>query len=587
MGAVTWKAGAVIAAGAAGWLVPLPSEVSAAAGVSISFGGSLVTTEAGGSAIFSVALEEAPTSTVTISLASSDTTEGTVSPSELVFDSASWNIPVPVSVTGVDDAVDDGDISYEVVTGAAVSVDPAYSGLDVPDLTFVNRDDEDTPGFTIAPAAALTTIETGTKATFSIVLDSRPTADVVVTHTSTDLTEGTVGPAVTTFTPDNWNVAQQVTVTGIDDKVTDSDVDFQITHVASSADPAYEGLPVRAVDVTNLDDETPTVFLVPAGDQVTTEAGGTATYQMRLSSRPRSGTVVTIDLQSSDLTEGNASIGIINFTTANWNVLKTVTITGIDDHADDGDVEYHIRHTVVTGDPRFTGLVIDDAVLINRDDDTSGVRFSPPAGLRTREDGSTSFTVVLLAQPTAPVTVSHSTSNSGEGTVEPAQTTFDATNWDVPQTVTIRGVSDGIGDGDVNFFIEHTVTSDDTAYAALVIPRQRVVSEDDGVGLPTTTLAPSTTAPRSTTTTTAPTTVAVTTAPAAATTTTAPAAATTTTLVASQPVALSTTTVVSVRGTGTLPRTGTNPTRLALAGAFALGAGLIVQVVSRRRSPSA
>lgn len=576
MGAMKWKAGAVIAAGAAGWLVPLSTEVSAAAGVSISFGGALVTTEAGATATFSVALEEAPTGTVTISLATSDDTEGTVSPSQLTFDPTTWNVPVSVTVTGVDDTVDDGDISYEVVTGAAVSDDPAYSGLDVPDLTFVNRDDEDTPGFVITPGAALTTLESRTTATFTIALASRPAADVAVSHTSTDTTEGTVSPASSTFTVDNWNVAQTVTVTGVDDTLVDSDVDYQIDQASASADPIYNALPVAPVLVTNLDDETPAVLIVPVGDQVTTEAGGSATYQMRLSSRPRGGEVV-IDLQSSDLSEGRPSIGIIHFTAANWNVLKTVTITGVDDSIDDGDVRYHITHTIVTGDPRYIGLQIPSAELTNFDNDASGVRFSPSAGLRTRENGTASFTVVLLSEPVAPVTVTHTTSNSNEGTVSPARTDFNATNWNVPQTVVIRGVSDGIGDGDVNFFIEHQVISDDPTYSTLAIPRQRVVSEDDGVGAPTTTIAPSTTV-RVTTT-------AVPTTTAAPSTTTTVVTTTTTTEVASQPAV--TTTTVRVSATGALPRTGTDPARIALAATFALVAGVIVQLVSRRRSPSA
>lgn len=44
----------------------------------------LFTTESGGTALFSVALEQQPTANVTVPLASRDTTEGTVSPSSLV-----------------------------------------------------------------------------------------------------------------------------------------------------------------------------------------------------------------------------------------------------------------------------------------------------------------------------------------------------------------------------------------------------------------------------------------------------------------------------------------------------------------------
>ncbi len=45
----------------------------------------LITTEAGGTATFTVVLNTEPTDTVTIGVSSSDTTEGTVSPASLSF----------------------------------------------------------------------------------------------------------------------------------------------------------------------------------------------------------------------------------------------------------------------------------------------------------------------------------------------------------------------------------------------------------------------------------------------------------------------------------------------------------------------
>lgn len=51
-------------------------------------------------------------------------------------------------------------------------------------------------------------------ATFTVVLQTQPTADVTIDVSSSDLTEGTVAPAVLTFTPATWNTAQRVTVSG-------------------------------------------------------------------------------------------------------------------------------------------------------------------------------------------------------------------------------------------------------------------------------------------------------------------------------------------------------------------------------------
>ena len=102
----------------------------------------LTTTEAGGTATFTVVLDTAPTANVTIGLSSSDTTEGTVSPSSLTFTTGNWSTPQTVTVTGVDDAAKDGDIAYSVVTAAATSSDTSYSGLNASDVAVTTTDDE-------------------------------------------------------------------------------------------------------------------------------------------------------------------------------------------------------------------------------------------------------------------------------------------------------------------------------------------------------------------------------------------------------------------------------------------------------------
>ena len=49
-------------------------------------------------------------------------------PSSLTFTTANWNTPQTVTVTGVDDSVDDGNIAYTIVTAAATSADANYNG---------------------------------------------------------------------------------------------------------------------------------------------------------------------------------------------------------------------------------------------------------------------------------------------------------------------------------------------------------------------------------------------------------------------------------------------------------------------------
>src|SRR5204863_4139778 len=120
-----------------------------------------------------------PTADVTIGLSSSDPTEGRVSPAGFTFTTANWNVPQTATVTGIDDAVQDGDIAYTIATAAAASTDPNYTGRNAADVAVTNPD-HDTAGITVAPTAGLVTTDSGGTATFTVQLTSQPTANVVI-----------------------------------------------------------------------------------------------------------------------------------------------------------------------------------------------------------------------------------------------------------------------------------------------------------------------------------------------------------------------------------------------------------------------
>lgn len=112
----------------------------AAAGVTVTPTSGLTTTELGGTAQFTVVLNAAPASNVTIPVSSSDSTEGLPDTALLTFTPANWNTPQTVTVTGVPDGIADGNQPYSIVLGAATSTDSAYSGMNPADVTLTNID---------------------------------------------------------------------------------------------------------------------------------------------------------------------------------------------------------------------------------------------------------------------------------------------------------------------------------------------------------------------------------------------------------------------------------------------------------------
>jgi hypothetical protein len=59
------------------------------------------------------------------------------------------------------------------------------------------------------------------------------------------------------------------------------------------------------------------------------------------------------------------------FTTQNWATAQTVTVTGVDDSVEDGDVTYTVVLGVATGGD-YDGINPDDVAASNTDDDTVG-----------------------------------------------------------------------------------------------------------------------------------------------------------------------------------------------------------------------
>ena len=127
---------------------------------------------------------------------------------------------------------------------------------------------------------------------YTVALNSRqPTANVTVTvagHAGTDVTPS---PATLTFTSQNWETAQTVTVKAGNDADTVTDM-VTLTHSAASTDTDYQGITIASVEVTVTDNDTRGVTVTPTS--LTVNEGGTNTYTVVLDTQPTATVTVTI-----------------------------------------------------------------------------------------------------------------------------------------------------------------------------------------------------------------------------------------------------------------------------------------------------
>ena len=258
-------------------------------------GGSTAVGETGTTDTFSVVLTLQPTANVVLNVVSADTSEVTINPGALTFTSANWNIPQTVTVTGVDDITVDGSQTTSVIVSVNAAISDDFFDVAPAQTVTVTTADNDVAGFTITASGGTTNVpENGTPDTFSVILTGQPLSPVTLSVVSNDITETAVNPASLLFTTANWNIAQTVTVFGINDGVADGTITSTITVSVSDAfsNNFFDPVADQNVTVTTFDNDRPTITDVT--DQVIDEDTSTSALSFTVGDTETSASLLVI-----------------------------------------------------------------------------------------------------------------------------------------------------------------------------------------------------------------------------------------------------------------------------------------------------
>ena len=466
----------------------------------------------GNSTTVSARLSRASTAPTAITLTapagtSLDATRLTIDAGETSSADAATAAHRQVTLTAVDNDVDAADRMVSVTGSASNAVavaDPAAVSLTIVD--------DDTAGLTVSKSSVSTSEPNG-RDSFTVKLDTEPTATVTVTIgvTGGDTDEATVSPTTLKFAAAansgnnefKWDDPRQVTVTGQDDSASDGDRSYTITMAAASADANYNALS-KTVSGLNADDDVPRVTLELTETEIA-ESGefnstGILAFLDRASTAPTTITVTappgttlsetrmgetlltldTLTIDAGELSSGSADTA----------AHRQLTLRAVDNGLDAAD-----RVVTVTGTATNSAVVSGPAgvSLTITDDDTARLEATPASNpLRTYEPAGppASIRVRLQSQPTAVVTLSIRSSDTGEATVTPSILKFAAAadirdlddpvyEWNVPREVTVRGVDDLADDNDQFFTITVTAASADTKYHGQSLRVSGVNLDDD------------------------------------------------------------------------------------------------------------
>lgn len=102
--------------------------------------------------------------------------------------------------------------------------------------------------------------EAGKSDSYSVALSSQPSADVNITLTTDEQVNTDVSSL--TFTPDNWDQPQVITVTAVDDSEPEGAHTGTIAHTVSSEDAFFDGFELRNINVGISDNDTTGAFIL-------------------------------------------------------------------------------------------------------------------------------------------------------------------------------------------------------------------------------------------------------------------------------------------------------------------------------------
>lgn len=505
----------------------------------------LSTNENGQATSIYVVLSTQPGADVVIPGFSSDTPTECVVSGTLTFTSKNWDTPQKVTVSGVDDFLLDGSKNCLISSSLSTSSDQVYVNKTMPIVTVVNVDN-DTPGFTYVPITSAITTEGGGQAQFSIVLNTIPTGNITVSGiTTSDVSEATISPTNLSFGPANWNVPQVMTLTGEDDSMNDGSINYTVVFPNAVAidplDVVYDNLALSSAgSFTNQDDDTrgfnivalaPTASISPIS---VTEGGASQTFQVSLTSSPCdtpstpdtcNPASVTINLTNNNISEYTISPVSLTFTSANWNIGQTVTVTAVDDFVENANLNFTLVLDPIISTTDYSGLDPADIPIQVINNDISGFTINPAGGVTVNENDpggvglESTITVVLNSEPTGTVTLGPvistdtleviiaPTIGGGNSNVTNRTLVFTPTagqavvnsdsntdgindtstgGWNVPQTIRVRAVVDGTSDGTQLRAIQFgSRSTTDVKYAnAVLTPTPNVPATNVDSGIP-------------------------------------------------------------------------------------------------------
>ncbi|MEQ9033529.1 MAG: hypothetical protein RLP44_32735, partial [Aggregatilineales bacterium] len=384
---------------------------------------------------FTMALNSAPVSQVSIVISSSDAGECRLNgqtTTTMYFDNA--NPTQQVTLSGEADNAVDGNSACNITINNAVQAGGQFDGV-APSITMINMtiNDVDVAGINVsAPVSA--TVAEGGNTTFNVALTANPASNVTIPLTVSDPSECSVNP--TSLTLANTTAAT-VTINGLIDNMVDGAQNCTVLLGTATGPGGYNTFDANDVAVSITDGDIANTNETLAPVQISESGNTTATFN--LTSIPTATITATVSTSTADeCTVTPATLTITDMS------AQSLTITGVNDLMADGTQTCNVS-VAFAGAAEYNVITYTASINVT-DINTASFAIAPNTPVNIAEGGTQAYIFTLGSLPTAAVSFGVSTAN-GQCTVAPATVTLDSINWNTGVSVTVTGTAENITDG--------------------------------------------------------------------------------------------------------------------------------------------
>lgn len=378
---------------------------------------------------FTVVLNSKPLAMATVEMVVADSTEATTIPQRLHFTDRNWNVPKTVSVKGLSDNLFDKTINTQVSISVLTGNDVKTLPIEITDSEIQEVIVTGTTNSTIVGDEGSVTTQT-----IRMKLKFEPTENMTYNIASNNGLV-TLDKSSVVYTPENWNVEQElvVTINKPDDGVADGDVSVEIT--LTNVENNTSIAPIKVIYVIVRDDES-LAATISYADNFFYEDGSIA-IDVSLNAEPVNNVVLSVvPTQSSRV----SSIVPLTFTTTNWATPQQITLSGVNNGVFNSPETIDLSFSFTSGGGGANNVSYDyqEKHTLTMYDASKGI-FVESNSLTITEGLTESFDISLSTRPVGNNTLSFTTSSSHIGSI--SSIVFDATNWSNIQTIAIPTIA--------------------------------------------------------------------------------------------------------------------------------------------------